>query len=135
MIAYVHDHEGLFLWLAIASGIGLIASVVLVPWLIVHVPSDYFSHQKRQKYQWNNQAPIAGLIFVFIKNVLGAVFVISGIVMLVLPGQGILAIVVGILLMDFPYKYKIESWIIKRPTILKSINLLRAKAKQSPLEV
>ena len=41
--------------------------------------------------------------------------------MLVLPGQGILTIIIGLWLIDFPYKYKIEIWIIKHPMILRYI--------------
>lgn len=138
MIEFIHSHESLLLWLTIVfivSIIVLIGSTVLIPWMIVHIPSDYFSHSKRQKYVWDSQPPIMRLIFMLLKNILGIIFIIGGVAMLVIPGQGILTIVIGILLIDFPYKYQAESWIIKRPIILKSINLLRAKAKQSPLEV
>ena len=75
------------------------------------------------------------LAFILLKNILGIIFIIAGVVMLILPGQGILMIVAGLLFVDFPYKYKVESWIIKHPVVLRSINRLRVKAKQSPLEV
>ena len=133
MIAFIHNHEELILWLAIASVIGLIASFVLIPWMLVHIPSDYFSYEKRQKYQWGNCPPIIRLVLLLIKNILGILFVISGIIMLLIPGQGIITIIIGIILMDFPYKYNIEQWIISRPAILKAINQLRAKAKQSSI--
>ncbi|OQX58502.1 MAG: hypothetical protein B5M52_05330 [Helicobacteraceae bacterium 4484_230] len=136
MMELIHGHESLLLWLTVVSIIALIASMVLIPWMIVHIPSDYFSHPNRQKkYVRDSQISIARLMFMLLKNILGIVFIIGGVAMLVMPGQGILTIVIGILLIDFPYKYQVESWIIKRPTILKSINMLRAKAKQSPLEV
>lgn len=135
MIVFIHNHEGLFLLLVTASIIGLIASLVLVPWMLIQIPHDYFSHKKRQKHQWRNQPPIVRLLFFLIKNILGVVFIISGIIMLFIPGQGIITIIIGVILTDFPYKYKIERWIIKHPTILKSINQLRKKVKKSPLEL
>jgi hypothetical protein len=52
-----------------------------------------------------------------------------------MPGQGILTIIIGIILSDFPYKYKIERWIINHPKILKYINKIRVKAKQHPIEI
>jgi len=69
------------------------------------------------------------------KDILGVIFIISGIIMLFIPGQGIITIIIGIILTDFPGKYKIERWIINHTAMLKYINKLRAKAKQSPIEV
>ena len=135
MIEFVRHHEDLFLWLTIASVICLIVSPLIVSWMVIQLPSDYFSYPKRQKYQWVNQVPIIRGGWIFLKNILGVVFVIGGIAMLVLPGQGILTIIVGLFLMDFPYKYKVESWIIKRPVILKTVNRLRVKAKRDTLKI
>lgn len=135
MIAFIHNHEELILWLTIASIIGLIASFVLIPWILIQIPSDYFSHEKRQKHQWGSYPPVIRLILLLMKNILGVVFIISGIIMLLIPGQGIITIIIGIILIDFPYKYKIERWIVNHPIILRSINQLRTKVEQSPLEV
>jgi len=135
MTAFIYDHEALLLWLTIASVIGLVASLVLIPWILIQIPSDYFSHKKRQKHQWHNDLPIFRLVFLLMKNILGVIFIISGIIMLFIPGQGIITIIIGVILADFPYKYKIEQWIISHPAILRYINELRAQAKQSPIEV
>jgi len=118
MIEFVRHHEDLFLWLTIASVIGLIVSPVIVSWMVIQLPSDYFSYPKRQKYQWDNQVPIIRWGWIFLKNILGVVFVIGGIAMLALPG-----------------KYKIEKRIIKHRVILRSVNWLRKKAKKESLEV
>ena len=135
MTAFIYDHEALLLWLTIASVIGLVASLVLIPWILIQIPSDYFSHKKRQKHEWHNDLPILRLIFLLMKNILGVIFIISGIIMLFIPGQGIITIIIGVILADFPYKYRIEQWIISHPAILRYINELRAQAKQSPIEV
>ena len=135
MTAFIYDHEALLLWLTIASVIGFVASLVLIPWILIQIPSDYFSHNKRQTHQWSNNLPILRLVFILTKNILGVIFIISGIIMLLIPGQGIITIIIGVILTDFPYKYRIERWIINRPAILGSINKLRAKAKQGPIDV
>lgn len=135
MTAFIYDHEALLLWLTIASVIGLVASLVLIPWILIQIPSDYFSHKKRQKHEWHNDLPILRLVFLLMKNILGVIFIISGIIMLFIPGQGIITIIIGVILADFPYKYRIEQWIISHPAILRYINELRAQAKQSPIEV
>ena len=123
------------MFVTIVAIIGFLASIVLVPWIIVQIPSDYFTHPKRQKYFWSDQLPIVRVLFLFLKNALGIVLLIAGIIMLVLPGQGILTIIAGVFFMDFPGKYKVEKRIIKHPVILRSINWLRKKAKRSPLEI
>jgi len=52
--------------------------------------------------------------------------------MLFLPGQGLLTIIGGLFLMNFPYKYQIEKWVINKPIMLKTFNLIRRKAKKEP---
>ena len=52
--------------------------------------------------------------------------------MLVTPGQGVLTIVVGMLLFDFPGKFRLERWLVTRPTVWRSINWLRERAGREP---
>jgi len=132
---FVHNHEILLLWLTIGSIMGFIGSLIVIPWILIQIPSDYFSYSKRKKHQWGSYPSIIRLVFLLVKNILGVIFIISGIIMIFIPGQGIITIIIGIILTDFPYKYKIERWIINRPAILKYINKLRAKAKKDPIEV
>lgn len=135
MISFIHDHESLLLWSATGSFIVLITSILLIPWIVTKIPSDYFTHPKRQKYLCCHQPKIVRYLFIFFKNILGVILVLGGVILLFLPGQGILTIFLGLIIMDFPYKYKVETWIIKRPFVLKSINRLRKKVKQRPLEI
>ncbi|GIT99957.1 hypothetical protein TSL6_04640 [Sulfurovum sp. TSL6] len=135
MMDFINDHENVLLWLAIGSFIGFIASILLIPWIVTQIPSDYFTHPKRQRYLCCQKPKIIRLLFIFLKNILGVILVLGGIALLLLPGQGILTILIGLIIMDFPYKYKVEIWIIKHPFILKAINKLRSKVKQRPLVV
>jgi archaellum biogenesis protein FlaJ (TadC family) len=135
MIDFINDHENVLLWLAIGSFLVFIVSILLIPWIVTRIPSDYFTHPKRQKYLWSDQPLAIRLLFIFLKNILGVILVLGGIVLLLLPGQGILTILIGLIIMDFPYKYKVEIWIIKHPFILRVINKLRSKVKQQPLEI
>ncbi len=135
MTVSIYNHENFFLLLTLVSIIGFIVSLLLIPWIVTKIPSDYFSHPKRQKYLWHNKPKLVQWIFIFLKNSLGILFIIGGIAMLFLPGQGILTILIGIFLVDFPRKYKVEIWILKHPFVLKSINQIRAKAKQPPLKL
>ena len=43
------------------------------------------------------------------------------------PGPGFLTFFIGLILPDIPGKRSLETWIIKRPSILAAVNKLRAK--------
>lgn len=109
-------------------------SIILIPWIMILIPSDYFTHPKRQKFLWQRYPPMIQWAVIIIKNILGGILIATGIVMLFLPGQGILTILAGLLFVDFPYKYRVEKWIIKQPILLKAINTIRQKAGKIPLE-
>ena len=55
------------------------------------------------------------------------------ILMLVLPGQGLLTILVGLMLSDYPGKFKLRKRIIKTNLVLKTINWYRTKSNIPPL--
>ena len=66
-------------------------------------------------------------------NIIGCGLILAGLVMLFLPGQGILTLVMGLLLVDYPGKFRLERRLVKTPAILNSLNWLRRKAKKPPL--
>jgi len=51
------------------------------------------------------------------------------------PGQGILTILLGIIMLDIPGMRPLEARIIQRPAVLGAINKLRARFSKPPLEV
>lgn len=111
----------------------MVASTLLLPWLIIQMPPDYFlkGHRyplARRERHWALHAAL-----VFSKNLLGLIMVMAGIAMLALPGQGILTILAGIMVMDFPGKYHLEGAIIRRRSVLKGLNWIRARAHKPPL--
>jgi hypothetical protein len=67
------------------------------------------------------------------KNLLGVVFVVAGLLMLFLPGQGILTLLVGLVIMNYPGKFALERWLIQRPYVMHAVNWLRKKYNHPPL--
>ena len=67
------------------------------------------------------------------KNIAGLIFILAGMAMLVLPGQGLISILLGLSLTNFPGKYRLERFLISRPAILRSVNWIRRKADKDPL--
>jgi len=135
MLEYLQSHETTLLWLAAGSVFSFIGTLILVPFLVVRIPEDYFSHRRRHHAPWANHHPITRGFLLLLKNIVGVIFVLAGIIMLVLPGQGLLTIVIGIILLDFPGKFKLERRIISYQPILKSINWFRLRSKRNPLIV
>ncbi|MDD2225775.1 MAG: PGPGW domain-containing protein [Dysgonamonadaceae bacterium] len=115
--------------------IAFILSVVLIPWIIILLPSDYFAYPKRKKYPWEKYPPLIKWSILLLKNMLGAIFIIAGIVMLFIPGQGLLTIIAGLVLINFPHKYRIQKWVIRQPVVFKAINAIRRKAGRKPLQL
>jgi hypothetical protein len=135
MIAWIQGNETLLWWLAAASAFTFVGSLLVVPWLVVRIPRDYFAPGARQRMPWADQHPVVRVTFEIGKNLLGGFFIAAGIIMLVLPGQGILTIVVGVMLLDFPGKPRLLRWIVARPNVLQAINWLRRRARRAPLIV
>ncbi len=134
MVEFIHAYDTVIWWLAVASIITFVATLIVVPMLVVRIPSDYFSHREHSKTSSNSdQHPVVQGLLLIGKNALGYVFIMVGIVMLFIPGQGILTIVVGLTLINFPGKYRLGRWLVVRRPILRSINWIRQRSKRNPL--
>jgi hypothetical protein len=135
MISWMKGHEVLLMWLTITSIATFIGTITAVPWLIVRIPSHYFSHTRRVDKLWDHRHPAIRMMLIIGKNILGYILILAGIIMLVLPGQGLLTILIGVILVDIPGKYRFEKWVITRPPALRSVNWLRLRAKRAPLVI
>ncbi len=125
------DYYDFFFWLGIVSSVIFLVSLLSIGWLVSLIPSDYFINKKESKFKLNY--PVAWIVSVVIKNIFGYILIFGGILMLILPGQGLITIFVGLLLSNYPGKYSIEKRIIATPKILKSINWLRKRSNEPPL--
>jgi len=125
--------EPIFWWMAIASAVVFAASLVAVPWVIVRLPADYFSHRHRVAHKPRDNAAVYYSI-VLIKNLAGAAFITIGIGMLVLPGQGLLTILIGVSLIDFPGKYRFQQYLVSRRFISTPLNWVRRRAGKPGFE-
>jgi len=133
MIGLIKGHETLILFMTGVSIVTFIATLIAVPWLIVRIPSNYFSNRRRITKLWADHHPVIRAVLLTIKNLIGYFLVAAGIVMLAIPGQGMLTILIGIIFLDLPGKYRFERWLVTRPAVLRSINWLRRRARKAPL--
>ena len=123
----------IFFILGISSFVVLVLSALSIGYFIRKIPHDYFLDDKRGVSQIKNKNPVIWIIALVLKNVIGYCLILGGILMLVLPGQGLLTILVGLMISDYPGKFKIEKRIIKTKLILKTINWYRAKSNVLPI--
>ena len=116
MLDWITIDETTVWYLAAFSTVSFIATLLLVPFLVVRIPEDYFAEKKRHRWEpWAHEHPLVRWSLLIAKNMLGYLFIILGIAMLVLPGQGILTILIGIMFINFPGKYRLERWAVTRP--------------------
>jgi len=132
---WIREHDALLWGLGIASVAVFAGSLLLIPALVVRIPTDYFASRRRPRSAWADRRPLVRWLIFAVKNLLGVVFIVAGIAMLVLPGQGVLTIVLGFLMLDGPGKYRAERWLVSRRAVLRSINWLRARKGREPLQV
>lgn len=118
---------GLFLF-------SLTISFVSIAVVIVKIPANYFSSHYKQDFLPNSSWAVRWGA-VILKNMLGVMLIILGLLLSLpgVPGQGLLTILLGLIMIDIPGKRPLEARIIKRPTILAAANNLRARYNKKPL--
>ena len=120
--------------LTIASIVFFVGTLIAIPFILVRLPPHYFD-ERHPRLWMPDHHPVLRLAGLIVKNAVGAVFLAVGIALLFLPGQGILTILIGVSLLDFPGKRYCERKIIGQPTVFKAVNALRAKYDKPPLTV
>jgi hypothetical protein len=128
------SHQALVWWLSAISLALLLLSPLVAMWFVTRLPSDYFVQEHRRPLGSWDKYPAARAFLLLAKSILGIVLVLAGVVMLVVPGQGLLTIVAGVLLLEFPGKYGAERWLATRRGVWRSLNWLRKKAGKPKLK-
>jgi len=121
------------IWIVAASVVMFTGSLATVPWLVSTLPEDYFTHRGRLRLSKSSQHPAIRLTIMALKNLLGALLLIAGFIMLFTPGQGMLTILFGLTIMNYPGKYQLECRIVGKPAIFNAVNAMRARQGKEPL--
>jgi hypothetical protein len=118
--------------LTMASILGFVGSLIAIPLILVRLPADYFD-TRTPRHWMKDHHPVLRLSGLIVKNVVGIVFLLAGFAMLFLPGQGLLTMLIGVSLMDFPRKRELEAKMVSQPTLLGAINSMRRRFDKPPL--
>lgn len=133
LVKTIYNYKTFILWLGTISFIIFIFSLLSIKWLVALIPSDYFLNKTNSTFK--SSYPLIWIITIVVKNIIGYTLIIGGILMLVLPGQGLFTILIGLMLSNYPGKYFIERKFIAIPSILRGINWLRKKSNSPPIEI
>ena len=111
----------------------LVGSVAMLPWFVARLPRDYFVRPDHDPTLSPIRDPGRRRLLHVAKNLGGALLLIAGLAMLVLPGQGVLTILVSLVLLDFPGKRALERRLVARPAVGGALNAIRRRANAEPL--
>ncbi|MDD2468611.1 MAG: PGPGW domain-containing protein [Desulfobulbus sp.] len=113
--------------LGLFSFVTFVGSLIVVPWLIGRMPKDYFIAHWHQLESSRKAHPALGLIMLILRNVFGVLLLVAGFAMLFLPGQGLLTMLIGLCLMDFPGKRHLMGIIVGKSSVQRGLNWMRRK--------
>lgn len=120
-------------WLLVAVAAALV-SLFVVGVVLVRLPADYFLDGDRISWLSQRPRPLR-LLLIAGKNLLGIVLVLMGILLSLpgVPGQGILTVLLGVMLLDIPGRRRLERRIVSQKRILLTINRIRLRYGRPPL--
>jgi len=125
-------YQALLPWIPLITATGIvmaIASTLAIPWLLIRMPADYFVSRKRPR----PDRSLYGWLVWLLRNSIAVLLLVAGILMLVLPGQGLLTILIGIGLSTFPGKYRLERTIMRQAGVFRAANWVRQRYHRSPI--
>ena len=120
------------LWLAVGV-FSLLLTIIALPVIVIRLPADYFVRHKRLTVAEVSAHPAIVMLVSALKNLIGFSLILFGAVMLFIPGQGVLTMLIGLMLANFPGKYHLEQKLVRRRTVLRTLNRIRERAGQEPL--
>ena len=116
--------------------VSLTVSLAAIAIVMIKIPPHYFAaHYERDFLPDSPWMVRWGAVI--LKNILGVFLILLGILLSLpgVPGQGVLTILLGLIMIDIPGKRPLEARIVQRPSVLAAINKLRAKYNKPPLEM
>lgn len=123
----------LLTWLGTLSVVTFIGSLLVVPWLILQMPPDYFIRHRLEVMERHRRHPVVTVLMFCVRNGVGFVLLTAGIAMLLLPGQGILTMLIGFSLMDLPGKHRLLEKVLENNKVQRSLNWIRRKGGREDL--
>lgn len=100
-----------------------VGTILAIPWLVSRMSEDHFVKPPPQ-----HSLPVK-----IGRNIAGGFLIAAGVAMLVLPGQGILTILIGLSVLDVPMKYRVLRSLLRRRRVRAALQAIRRRAGKPPL--
>lgn len=124
LIPWLQEHH---LAIAAVSGLSILllsATLLATPWIVAQLPADYF---RVERLVHGPRGPLRlGLLVV--RNTAGVAFMLLGILMMVTPGPGLVCLILGLSLCEFPGKHNLLRRLAGHPSVFATLNWLRRKS-------
>lgn len=127
---WLREHPQVTWSVSLVSVFAFVGTLLLVPRLVIRIPADYFVASAGPDRGARSRVSVVRRV---LKNLLGVLLFALGVLLLFLPGQGLLTMLVGVLLIDFPGKRALERKMIQRPACHRPLNWIRRRAGFEPL--
>jgi hypothetical protein len=129
---WAQNHPTLGWWILGLSLLVSLGGVLAVRWMVLAIPHDYFNAPPH--HGWRDRHPLVRYSLKVLKNAIGLVLLVLGLVMLVAPGPGIVTLLLAVIFLDLPGKRALERRIVTLPSVLHVINHMRRRANIPPVD-
>ncbi len=113
--------------IAVAVAIGL-ATLLATPWLLARLPADYFSRDPKALAKRSLLEGIRHIWLSMLRNLMGLFCFLFGVILILTPGPGLVFMVLGLAIGDFPGKHRLLQWMVSMPFVLNALNWIRHKS-------
>jgi len=130
LTTWLHQHSGFIVILGAVAFVVLLTTLLATPWILARLPSDYFSHTPSI-----SPRSLSNTIISIIRTVAGTLLIFLGLAVILTPVPGIVLMVLGLALCDFPGKHKLLVRLVRLPSVLSFLNWIREKSNKPPFVV
>jgi hypothetical protein len=127
----IDQYERLLIVIGFSSIALFLGSVILIPLIIAYLPHDYFVRAIKPFKRLH----LLHMAVRILMNTIGSIFLLAGFIMLFIPGQGILTILLGLSLINFPGKRRLETRLLNTRRVKRMIKWCRQKSGREPLVI
>jgi len=131
---WLENNNGLLVYLGVFSFFLFFVSIFGIKYFAAKIPHDYFV-RKEKFSRLKERSIFLWLIYKLLKNLIGYILIFFGVLALILPGQGVIMILIGLVMSDYPGKLKLEKKIISINGVRKGINWLRMKSGVRDIDI
>lgn len=112
--------------IGVVSFVIFIGSLAFTLWLLIKLPHDYWLQYQQQQRSHDH------FLIWWLRNLLAAFLALAGVAMLVLPGQGLLTLLIALIVSNFSWKHKAILKLLQHEKIRSSLNVIRRRFHRKP---